>query len=433
MAARVIVLAAAFSLATAAGLLGQVAAEPAVAPQVQNSKYQFAGQINADRVMIRSGPSENYYGVAQLNKGVQVTVVGIKGDWLKIAPPEGCFSVIAKAFVNKDADGGGTVLGDKVRVRCGSSMVALKTTVQCWLSKGEKVAILGEQDEYYQIKPPADAYVYVHQKFVEPLKQLNVTPILTQKADGAQGVVEPTTRPADGGTAQIDTTLVPAGRSTDETATAKKAAERAARAEAEFDRLEALRKGSLDKNLAEQPVEELVSGYEALVKDEYLSVPMRRISEVWLIGLRSKAAAKAELLATRKEQAEAMERIAALRAEREAVEQKRAEGLVVYTALGTLKASTLQVGDGTLYRVTDPATDRTLCYVRNNEAGFVKFLDKFVGVKGEAVSDPQLTLKVISTAEAEVVDMDKVNKGVTALYLPPSLLSRPAGATTQQN
>ena len=38
----------------------------------------------------------------QLNKGDKVTVVGHKFDWLKIAPPQGSFSYVAKIYVDRD-------------------------------------------------------------------------------------------------------------------------------------------------------------------------------------------------------------------------------------------------------------------------------------------------------------------------------------------
>src|SRR4030095_11351154 len=75
------------------------AEEPKLAPEVPNSKYQFLGQITSNAVQIRSGPGENYYATMKLDEGKQVTVVGIKYDWLKIVPPPGSFSVVAKAFI----------------------------------------------------------------------------------------------------------------------------------------------------------------------------------------------------------------------------------------------------------------------------------------------------------------------------------------------
>jgi hypothetical protein len=99
--------------------------------------------------------------------------------------------------------------------------------------------------------------------------------------------------------------------------------------------------------------------------------------------------------------------------------------------VGSLQASTLQVGSQTLYRLIDPATARTLCYVRSNDPKFVTFIDNFVGVKGDLVSDPQLTMRVVVASEIATVDPSAVNRTVSAQIAPPSLISaRPAEQVT---
>src|SRR5438067_5123467 len=98
--------------------------------EIATAKNAAVAEINSDNVYVRSGGSDNYYPTMKLNKNAQVTVVGAKFDWLKIVPPQGSFSYIAKAFVDKQPDGTGTVNRDDVNVRAGSELNALKTTVQ---------------------------------------------------------------------------------------------------------------------------------------------------------------------------------------------------------------------------------------------------------------------------------------------------------------
>src|SRR5262249_17421169 len=98
---------------------GAVFADEA-APQVDNAKVSFIGAVNSNDVYVRSGPGENYYATAQLSKGAQVTVVGLKFDWLKIVPPEGSFCYVAKAYVEKRGDGSiGRVTKPDLNVRAG--------------------------------------------------------------------------------------------------------------------------------------------------------------------------------------------------------------------------------------------------------------------------------------------------------------------------
>ena len=101
-----------------------------------------------------------------------MTVVGIKFDWLKIAPPEGSFCYVAKAYVEKRGDGSVGRVNNQANVRVGSSLNAMKTKVSAKLEPGQDVAIIGEQDEYFKIKPPKDVYLYVNKQFVDPVKQV---------------------------------------------------------------------------------------------------------------------------------------------------------------------------------------------------------------------------------------------------------------------
>ncbi|HEX2973148.1 MAG TPA: hypothetical protein VHP11_12500, partial [Tepidisphaeraceae bacterium] len=211
-----------------------------------------------------------------------------------------------------------------------------------------------------------------------------------------------------------------------------KVAQESTKVETEFDRLEAALRASLEQRLEEQPLAELIKGYEKIIQSDYLSVPMRRISEIRLLGLRGKYQAQQELLATRKQQQEMTDRINAIRAEREALEQKMSGNVIMYTAVGKLQPSTLQVGTGTLYRMVDPNTSRTVCYVRSSDPKYLDFIDQFVGVRGELTNDAQVALKVVNSTEIETVDPAKVNKGITAQVTPNSFLSNTEEKTQTQ-
>ena len=433
-ARRISFLVAAFSLAIAAQVIATIPAaveEPVqVVDQVDNAPFQFIGQIHAENVFLRSGPGENHYATMRLNKGVEVTVMGMKFDWLKVLPPEGSYSLIAKQFVRLDAGAKtGTVTADSVRVRAAGSASNLKTMVQCQLSQGDQVTILGEEDAYYQIKPPADAYLFVNEKFVSPLRQINVEPIAKQ--DRAQaGNLIPVGGPIGGSNdTGVAPTTQPVNEGADATLAQKPTTQPVkwdmAKMETEFDRLEDLVRASATKRIDEQPIVDMIVGYETLAKLDKLPMTMRQITQVRLITLRAKAKSQEEYLATRKVQDDTEKRLAALRAEREAVEQRMIGNVTVYTAVGTLQASTLQSGVGTLYRLTDPSTGRTMCYVRGTkDPKFVTFVNQFVGVKGELSTDPQLSMKVIPATEVVAVDPQKVSKTVVAQIIPPSLVGK---------
>ncbi len=99
----------------------------------------------------------------------------------------------------------------------------------------------------------------------------------------------------------------------------------------------------------------------------------------------------------------------------------------LYTAVGTLRGSSLQHAGSTLYRLTDPATGRTVAYVRTPEPKYADLIGQFVGVKGALSTDSALNMKIIDSPTAvQTIDPTKVNGSIAAEILPPSLLPKAA-------
>ncbi len=133
----------------------------------------YYGVITGQEVNIRSGPSTNYYEVAKLRSGERVTVWGVADEWCSISPPPACFSVVHKNFVDVDQMGRtGVVNADAVMVRAGSALKPDLYAKQLKLDRGAAVTVLGDHnDDYWRIKPPSEARVYVHQDYVQRVTQ----------------------------------------------------------------------------------------------------------------------------------------------------------------------------------------------------------------------------------------------------------------------
>ena len=420
---RLKLLSAAFAVAVSAPLAyaqPAAAAADAVVPEVQNSRYQFTGEVNSNTVYVRSGPAENYYPTAKLDKGARLTVVGIKGDWLKVVPPAGSFSVVAKAYVKlkEGTQNVGVVDVETLNVRAGSQISPLKVTVQCKLKRGTEVSILGEQDEYYKITPPDEAYLYVRQDLVSPVGK-PVAPVVQPPVHPDPVVVQPTTNPTEV-VADVSESSKPRPTTKPSEAVAKGPS-----AQEVYDRLEGKHASLAGIPLEKQPLGELLTGYEGLLKDDHLPATLRRVAEVRVATLKIRERNQKELADTLKQQEAANNRIEQLRAARKLLEQRTTQ-TTIYTAIGTLQASKVQAGGGTLFRVADPATDRTLCYVRTEDPRAATYIGRFIGVKGELQSDAQLTLKVVPATLIEEVNPSAVNDTVAAQVMPPSMIGKNA-------
>jgi len=411
MSARFLVLISALTLGTACGMARAQDTRPV---EVENSKVAFAGEINSDAAYVRSGPSENYYPVIRLNKGAPVQVVGIKFDWLKIVPPPGSFSYIAKSLVEKTGASTGKVTRPAVNVRAGSDLVATKTTIQTQLEEGDSVQILGEQDEYYKIAPPAGAYLYVSKQLVTPIRPL-----------AAGEVPEPTSQPVArhhrATTEPTETANVPP-ETTEQEPVVVHAAPPVAKSD--FDRTEAEFREVVKQPIEEEPLADLVAKYEKLSNDETLSAAQKTAVEARLEFLKGRLDSQKDLADYKKVQTEANERLAKLKAEQEELNQRALQGgMRPYAALGKLETSDLQQDGQPLLRLTDPNTGRTLVYIKPRDAAVSLRVGSFVGVRGDIVTDQNLNIKIISPTWIEQIDPASVNKTATATIVPPSLMT----------
>ena len=215
MAIRRFILSAAVSFSLTAFAAPLVCrAEDAPAGDVETARHKFVGVINGTSVFVRSSPREDAYPTMKLEKGQKVTVVGIKFKWLKILPPEGSFAYVPKAYVNLRGDGKVGRASREVIAKVGSTLNQLKTAPMAKIDEGQDVEILGEQDEYYKVKPPEGTYLYVNESFVDPVQALpnEVDPkpdpkpvqpptVKVNKGDSATppGVGKSTNEPNEGG------------------------------------------------------------------------------------------------------------------------------------------------------------------------------------------------------------------------------------------
>lgn len=134
------------------------------------------GEINANDVYVRSGDSLNHYTITKLKAGDRVSVVGERGEWYEILPPEGTFSLVSGDFIDTTDNQTGVVNGDNVRVRAGSLLNENKYTVQTLLTKGTPVSILGRNpDGFVRIKPPKGTTLWVNRSYVQ-LRTSGTTP-----------------------------------------------------------------------------------------------------------------------------------------------------------------------------------------------------------------------------------------------------------------
>lgn len=159
----------------------QMAEKPA------DAQYPFIAEVIGTNVYVRSGNSQADYHCTKLDAPAKVTVVDEEFGWAKILPPEGCYSWIYKAYVKIEPDNPsvGIVEGENVRVWAGSDDIEAGRSMglQTKLNKNpdsmdddDIVDILPNQPEtgdYYRIKPPVEAYLWISATFLKYVSPLN--------------------------------------------------------------------------------------------------------------------------------------------------------------------------------------------------------------------------------------------------------------------
>jgi hypothetical protein len=207
--------------------------------------------------------------------------------------------------------------------------------------------------------------------------------------------------------------------------------------EAEFDRLETAYGEIALKPLEDQPVEELLDGYKKLAASNDLSESIRRICDFKTGVLSNRVELKKDLLGTRAIQESNREKLKALQGEADELKElvKKSQ-IEIYTAVGTLRTSSLQQGEQMLYRLTDPANGRTVVYIRSNDNRIGQYIGQFLGVRGDVEPQSPLGLKIVAPSTYETVNPTKVGQSIAAQFVPPSLMpgpNRPIGTMAPGN
>jgi len=148
---------------------------PQIAGKPAGVVYPFVAEVTGNDVYVRSGRGPGYYHCGKVNTGDKVTVVEEVAGWAKILPLPENYSWIHKNYVKVDPKNPkiGTVTGDNVRVWAGSDFIEpiRSSSMQTRLNTGEIVELIdtagAETGDYYKIKSPAGAYLWISSEFLK--------------------------------------------------------------------------------------------------------------------------------------------------------------------------------------------------------------------------------------------------------------------------
>ncbi len=105
----------------------------------------YSATITMPEVLVRSGPSLEFYPTCKLHQGESVSVLREENGWLAIKPPTGSFSWINDRLVEEPRGGMTVVSAPEAPVRVGSSLLNQPPKVErLKLARGTQLAVIGK-------------------------------------------------------------------------------------------------------------------------------------------------------------------------------------------------------------------------------------------------------------------------------------------------
>lgn len=132
-------------------------------------------RVTGDQVHLRSRADLNSLPVARLRRDTVLRTLGRDGDWYRVEPPAGVFSLVSSEFITREGPDIGVVntSSGSLRVRMGSTVFdvdPLLTEVQKLLEPGTRIRILGDHSPgWLRIAPPDGVYFYIASNYAEPI------------------------------------------------------------------------------------------------------------------------------------------------------------------------------------------------------------------------------------------------------------------------
>jgi hypothetical protein len=401
------------------------------APATTAPADEVVGTVTGTDVNVRSDANmTGGYVCTKIHKPAKVTVIQTSGEWLKILPTPGCYSVVAKEFVDADPSGKtGKVRTDHVWARAGGDLCTWTEVKKFWtvhrqLNPGEKVEILGTTGDYYKITPPEGSAYWINSRFVDlggkaaPKASPDDTKITAHVEHGEDVTPEetPTTRPAK--------PPVVAAPAVDNST-----------ARGQFRLVEKDMQAEYKKPSDQQDFKGLIARYEAIKvgDDAYL----KKLIDNRVAYLQTQLASIDE--------AKEQERLAREAKEHQAEIDKKLKEITVATNMpratvfaadGVLSASVLFPGNEVTpkrYVVRDPQTTWITAYVQCT-SGAVKlddYVGKHVGITGPTQYDRDLKLYIVEAKEVKVLNADaKLPAAPEPSVKPPPAKEAPPVETT---
>ena len=174
------------------GCLAALVVTSSVTAQSSSIEFPYQALVSKDNALVRSGPGKVHYGTQKLPAGQVVEVYRHDPDgWCAIRPVEGSFCIIPESTVEIIGEGVGEIKLAGTTPFVGTKLGSVEKPLwQVKLREKEKVALIGQlswpspeghSTVWYQIKPPAGEFRWIHVDNLESLSGETMASVIDPK------------------------------------------------------------------------------------------------------------------------------------------------------------------------------------------------------------------------------------------------------------
>ena len=130
------------------------------------------GAITRDNINIRADSTVYSPSLVKLKKGDRVKILKEHFNWYKIIPPKNTIKgFIYAEYIKKDKQGNYICAADNLNIRIKPN---LSSKIIGTLKRNTPLKVIGKTKDFFMIDPYPFAYAWVHKKFVEPIKPIQI-------------------------------------------------------------------------------------------------------------------------------------------------------------------------------------------------------------------------------------------------------------------
>lgn len=130
------------------------------------SEFPLVGEVNTDRVNLRTGPSIDYRILRKLQPTEKIVIVHEEGEWFEVRVPGGFVCYVLDRLIDRSNPESITVLGNRVNLR---PTAATKYHAAGQVRPGDRLLVVGTEGDWAKVVAPEKITAWVNKRYIDIL------------------------------------------------------------------------------------------------------------------------------------------------------------------------------------------------------------------------------------------------------------------------